>query len=296
MSNAASCCLCPRLCGVNRAAGEKGVCAMGALPVVARAAPHFGEEPCISGTRGSGTVFFSGCSLHCVYCQNRPISFENTGKEISVEQLAGIFRRLEDKGVHNLNLVTASHFADSVAKALALAKPHIPVVWNSSGYERVETLQMLEGLVDVYLPDLKYADPNRRYPYFNAPEYPEAAKAAIMEMYRQTGPYKTDSDGLLLRGVLIRHLLLPGGLEDALDVMDFVSGNFPRGSVIFSLMGQFVPLADKSVFPELARTVGEAEYSRALEYARLSGLEAGYSQELSAATDEMIPDFDLTGL
>lgn len=295
MSNGA-CRLCPRLCGVNRAAGEKGVCSMGALPLVARAAPHFGEEPCISGTRGSGTVFFSGCSLHCVYCQNRPISFENAGREISAEQLADIFRRLEGEGVHNLNLVTASHFADSAARALALAKPRIPVVWNSSGYERVETLQMLEGLVDVYLPDLKYADPSRRCPYFDAPDYPQTAKAAILEMYRQTGPYKTDSDGILLRGVLIRHLLLPGGLEDALDVIDFVSGSFPRGSVMFSLMGQFVPLADKAVFPELARTVSKDEYARALEYARLSGLESGYSQELSAATGEMIPDFDLTGL
>lgn len=291
-----ACRLCPRLCGADRAAGEKGVCSMGALPVVARAAPHFGEEPCISGTRGSGAVFFSGCSLRCVYCQNRPISFENAGREISVERLADIFRRLEGEGVHNLNLVTASHFADSAAKALALAKPRIPVVWNSSGYERVETLQMLEGLVDVYLPDLKYADSSRRCPYFDAPDYPQTARAAILEMYRQTGPCKRDSDGMLLRGVLIRHLLLPGGLEDALDVIDFVSGGFPKKSVMFSLMGQFVPLADRAVFPELARTVREDEYIRALEYARLSGLEGGYSQELSAATGEMIPDFDFTGL
>lgn len=290
------CRLCPRLCDADRASGERGFCAMGPLPLVARAAPHFGEEPCISGTRGSGTVFFSGCGLKCVFCQNRPISLENAGKEVTAEQLADIFRRLEDTGVHNLNLVTASHFTDSVIKALELSKPAVPVVWNSSGYELAETLRRLEGLVDVYMPDFKYTRPHRAQSYSSAADYPERARSAIREMYRQTGPFETDGEGLLQRGLLIRHLLLPGGLEDALDVVDFVSKSFPRGSVLFSLMGQFVPLADSRLYPELGRTVGEAEYRKALDYARLCGLDRGYFQELGSATEELIPDFDLTGV
>jgi len=290
------CRLCPRNCGADRSAGELGVCKMGPLPLVARAAPHYGEEPCISGTKGSGTVFFSGCSLGCVFCQNREISGGAIGKELSVEELSELFRRLEGQGVHNLNLVTASHYADTVAEALKLARPKIPVVWNSSGYESVETLKLLEGLVNIYMPDLKYLSAQNAARYSRAPDYPEAAKAALLEMYRQTGPFKMDDGGILQSGVLIRHLLLPGCLEDALDVMDFISESFPKGSVLFSLMCQFLPLADKDKFPEINRTVTESEYSRAVKYAQLCKLDAGYIQELSSATDELIPNFDLTGV
>lgn len=290
------CRLCPRDCGADRSAGERGVCSMGPLPVVARAAPHYGEEPCISGTKGSGTVFFSGCSLGCVFCQNREISGGGVGKALSVGELAEVFRRLEAQGVHNLNLVTASHFADSAVEALRLSKPNVPVVWNSSGYESVETLRLLDGLVSIYMPDLKYLSSQNAARYSRAPDYPEAAKAALIEMYRQTGPFKMDAGGILQSGVLIRHLLLPGCLEDALDIMDFISESFPKGAVLFSLMCQFLPLADKDKFPEINRNVTEAEYSKAIKYARLCGLDSGYIQELSSATGELIPNFDLTGV
>lgn len=291
-----ACNMCPRLCGADRAKGETGICGRGALPVIARAAPHFGEEPCISGKRGSGAVFFSGCNLQCVFCQNREISSGGFGREVSVQRLADIFRELEDTGVHNLNLVTASHFTGAAARALELARPRIPVVWNSSGYELPETLKRLEGLVSVYMPDLKYSLPERAGRYSSAPDYPERAKAAILEMYRQTGPFQMDGQGILKRGLLIRHLLLPGGLEDAFDLIDWISAGFPKGTVLFSLMGQFTPLADPEKHPEIARRVTDSEYGRALDYARLCGLENGYFQELSSATDELIPDFDLTGV
>ncbi len=268
---------------------------MGSIPVVARAAAHFGEEPCISGTRGSGTVFFSGCSLQCVFCQNREISFNGVGKEVSVARLAEIFSELESSGVHNLNLVTATHFTDAVIEALKIAKPGIPVVWNSSGYESVESLRQLEGYVSVYLPDLKYALPESASRYSGAADYPERAKAAIMEMFRQTGAYILDDDGIMQRGVLIRHLILPGGLEDTLDVIDWVSGAFPKGSVMFSLMSQFTPMADSKLFPELAGTINASEYEKARRYLDLSGIKAGFVQELSSSGSEMIPDFDLSG-
>lgn len=203
------CSICPRGCGVDRAGGQFGFCAVPDAPVVARAAPHFGEEPCISGTRGSGAVFFSGCNLRCVFCQNRTISRGEHGKEITVAQLRGIFLRLRDEGVHNINLVTPSHYTRQIAEALSGLELGIPVVWNSSGYECVETLRMLDGLVQVYLPDLKYALSEPAARYSAAADYPQVARAAILEMYRQTGPFRLDEDGMLQRGVLIRHLILP---------------------------------------------------------------------------------------
>ena len=203
------CSICPRGCGVDRAGGQFGFCAVPDTPVVARAAPHFGEEPCISGTRGSGAVFFSGCNLRCVFCQNRTISRGERGKEITVAQLRDIFLRLRDEGVHNINLVTPSHYTRQIAEALSGLELGIPVVWNSSGYECVETLHMLDGLVQVYLPDLKYALPEPAARYSAAADYPQVARAAILEMYRQTGPFRLDEDGMLRRGVLIRHLILP---------------------------------------------------------------------------------------
>ena len=290
------CLLCPRNCGVDRTVGKRGFCRCGDLPVVARAAAHFGEEPCISGSCGSGTVFFSGCSMQCVFCQNREISFEGRGRELSVARLAEIFSELEESGVHNINLVTPTHFTDKILEALKIAKPKIPVVWNSSAYESVETLKTLEGVVQVYMPDLKYTSADAALRYSGARDYPSIAKSAIMEMFRQTGSFVMDSEGLLRNGVLIRHLILPVRLDDAFDVIDWVSESFPKNAVLFSLMSQFVPLADKAKYPELFRALSRKEFDRAQSYLSLSGIENGYFQELSAATNELIPSFDLTGV
>ena len=290
------CKLCPRNCGVDRAAGETGFCRQSEVPVIARAAPHFGEEPCISGTRGSGTVFFSGCNLQCLFCQNREISFGGAGRAVSVVRLADIFKELEALGVHNINLVTPTHFTPAVIDALKIAKPGIPVVWNSSGYESVETLKKLEGLVSIYMPDYKYSLSASGKQFSGAEDYPETAKAAILEMYRQVGSFRLDEDGLMRSGVLIRHLMLPGGLEDTLDVIDWVSGAFPKNAVMFSLMSQFTPMAHCPESPALERTITESEYQKARQYLKLAGIECGYVQELSAACDEMIPDFDLSGV
>lgn len=290
------CQLCPRRCGVNRNISELGFCRSGETPIIARAAPHFGEEPCISGSLGSGTVFFSGCNMHCVFCQNREISILGHGKTVSIERLAEIFSELEENEVHNINLVTPSHFTDSIIEALKIAKPKIPVVWNSSAYESVETLKHLEGYVQVFMPDFKYTSHDAALRYSGAKDYPDIAKAAIMEMYRQTGAYKLDSEGIMQCGVLIRHLVLPERLDDAFDVIDWVSESFPKNAVLFSLMSQFVPLADKSEYPELSRPISRDEYDRAYSYLSLSGIENGYFQELSSATGELIPSFDLTGV
>ena len=290
------CFLCPRKCGVDRSSGELGFCRCSDLPLVARAAAHFGEEPCISGSCGSGTVFFSGCNMQCVFCQNRDISFDMHGKEVSVARLAAIFAELEDSGVHNLNLVTPTHFTDKIVEALKIAKPKIPVVWNSSAYESIETLKMLEGFIQVYMPDLKYTSADAAFRFSSARDYPSVAKSAILEMFRQTGNFSIDSEGLLKRGVLIRHLILPDSLDDAFDVIDWVSESFPKNAVLFSLMSQFVPLADKAKYPALARSLSREEFERAQSYLSLSRIENGYFQELSSATKELIPSFDLTGV
>jgi len=266
------------------------------LPVIARAAPHFGEEPCISGPGGSGTVFFSGCNMRCVFCQNSGISAGGFGKSVSVQRLAEIIGELEAKGVNNINLVTATHFTDRVIEALQIAKPKIPVVWNSSGYESVETLRMLEGLVQVYMPDFKYTSPDAAERYSGAFDYPEVARSAILEMYRQTGDFVVGGDGLLKSGVLIRHLVLPGRLDDCFDVIDWVAETFPKKGVLLSLMSQFTPLADKQKFTEISRTLTQDEYDRVTGYLDASPVENGYYQEPCSATEDFIPDFDLTGL
>lgn len=290
------CRLCPRECYVNRTLGERGFCRMGDMPVVARAALHFGEEPCISGDRGSGTVFFSGCTLQCVFCQNRAISAQGRGREVTVERLAEMFSELEAQGAHNINLVTGTHFAGRIVEALRLAKPSVPVVWNTSGYESGETLKLLEGYVQVYMPDYKYTDADAARRYSAAADYPETARAAILEMYRQTGPYVLDGEGMLKSGVLLRHLILPGRVEDALDVIDWAAESFPKNGVLFSLMSQYTPLGGVAAHPELDRRLTMEEYSRAGSYLELSGIGNGYFQELTSATEEMIPDFDLTGV
>lgn len=289
------CRLCPRRCGAERDRSP-GFCGVPAAPLVCRAAPHFGEEPCISGSRGSGAVFFAGCALGCVYCQNREISRGSAGVKLDVPALRDLFRRLADSGVHNLNLVTASHFSDTVAEALAGLRLEIPVVWNSSGYETVEQLRQLEGLVQVWLPDFKYADPMLAARYSAAPDYPQVALSAIQEMYRQAGPADLDADGLLRRGVLIRHLILPGAAENTLRVIDAVEDHFPAQNILFSLMAQYTPMPGLDRWPELTRPVSREEYERCRSYLDFSEIEKGYVQELESAGTEQIPAFDGTGV
>ena len=288
---------CPRQCGAKRGPIEPGgVCRSPALPRVSRAAPHFGEEPCISGVRGSGTVFFTGCNLRCVFCQNREISRGGgTGEILSVPALRDLMLRLRDQGVHNINLVTGAHFIRPIAEALQGLDLGIPVVWNSSGYESVDSLRLLEGLVQVYLPDFKYWKPALAKRYSLAEDYPAVAAAAIREMFRQTGPCVLDEDGMLRRGVLIRHLILPGQDLNAMDVIDFAAEEFPAGSILFSLMSQYTPMPGLERFPELQQRVDAETNQRLIAYLQKRGLE-GYWQETEAATDEMIPAFDGTGL
>lgn len=294
------CNACPQRCGVprqlsvtpGRAAGR---CGMGRLPVVARAAAHFGEEPCISGTRGSGAVFFSGCALGCVFCQNMEISQRFFGREVTVPRLREIFARLVDSGVHNINLVNPTHFVMAIAEALEQPLP-VPVVYNSSGYERIESLRLLAGKVQVYLPDYKYALAEPAGRYSGAADYPQVAAAALAEMFRQRGAYQLDGSGLMQSGLLIRHLVLPGNLNNTLRVIDWLVRNFQPGQVMFSLMGQYTPCGDLRAFPELQRPLTAAEYARAEKYLLATGWEDGYLQEPEAAGQEAIPAFDLTGV
>jgi putative pyruvate formate lyase activating enzyme len=264
--------------------------------MVCRAAPHFGEEPCISGTRGSGAVFFAGCNLRCVFCQNHAISRGAAGEPVSVQGLRDIFLRLRDQGVHNLNLVTPTHYSAPIAEALAGLDLGIPVVWNSSGYESVETLRQLEGLVQVYMPDFKYADDALAARYSAAPDYPAVALAAITEMFRQTGPARLDAEGILQRGLLIRHLILPGAPENTLRVIDAVEDHFPAEQILFSLMCQYTPMPGLEAFPELQRPVSRAEYDRCASYLDFSAISRGYTQSPESATEELIPAFDGTGV
>ncbi len=294
------CTLCPRRCGVDRPlsladGGPFGVCGMGRLPVVARVAAHFGEEPCISGTRGSGTVFFSGCSLRCVFCQNREISADRFGRELTVSQLRERMEWLVAAGVHNINLVNPTHFVPAIAEALAQPLP-IPVVYNTGGYDSVEALRLLEGKVDIYLPDLKYADPARARKYSGASDYPEIALAAIREMVRQVGPPQFDGEGMLRRGVIVRHLVLPGGLADTKAVIDRLADTFARGEILVSLMSQYTPCRLQDGYPELDRRLTTREYTRAVEHLQMRGITAGYTQAIASATPDEIPAFDLTGV
>jgi len=266
---------------------------MPALPVVARAALHLWEEPPISGTRGAGTVFFSGCPLRCVFCQNEAISHENFGKIISPARLRELLMSLAAQGAHNIDLVNPTHFSHVLREILEQPLP-VPVVWNCGGYDRVETLQTLEGKVQVYLPDLKYLDSEAAQRYSSAPDYPEIAAAAIREMVRQTGPYVLE-EGLLTRGVLIRHLILPGRLTEAKAVMDWVADAFPPKTVLFSLMSQYTPWGRAGQYSELNRLLRPSEIRAAEEYMRNVDLE-GYIQSGEAAEKGYIPAFDLTGV
>jgi len=289
------CNLCPRGCNIDRNA-RFGYCRAPELPMVARAAPHFGEEPCITGTRGSGTVFFSGCNLRCVFCQNHTISRGQTGSIVTVERLADIFRELQSQGVHNINLVTGTHYTRQIAEALELAKLRIPVAWNSSGYDSVESLKLLEGKVQIYMPDFKYSDPILAKTYSAAADYPQIAAAAIAEMYRQTGPFAMDDDGILQKGVLVRHLILPNRPTNTKGVIDTLTSLLPKGSYLFSLMSQYTPMPGLEDYPELQQTVSPALADFCYRYMLKKGIEDGYYQDPDSATEDMIPDFDLTGV
>lgn len=289
------CRLCPRQCGADRAVSA-GVCHMGSAVRVARAAPHYGEEPCISGERGSGAVFFAGCPLGCVYCQNYALSRGRIGETVSVERLAAIFAGLEEKGVHNLNLVTGTQFTPEIREALAIAKPKIPVVWNTSGYETVDTVDALAESVSVFLPDLKYTDPALAARYSRAPDYPAAAQSAIKRMVEHTGAFELDENGLLRRGVMIRHLVLPGQIENTRAALFWIADTFAPGTVLVSLMAQYTPCGDLKKFPELRRTLTPEEWDAALAALDETGLSDGYVQELSASGEEEIPAFDGTGV
>ena len=288
-----SCTLCPRNCGVDRTAGKIGVCGMTSELRVARIAPHMWEEPPISGTKGSGTVFFSGCSLRCIFCQNRVISHDRQGKTYTESELTNAILSLRDQGVHNINFVTPTHYTPTIARILTDIKPSlgIPVVWNSGGYESVETLRMLEGLVDIYLPDFKYVSPELARDYSAAADYPERATEAIREMYRQTGPY-TEKDGLATRGVIIRHLVLPGCRSDSMAVLRHIANTLPPEDVRISIMRQYTPdFATDAPYKNLHRRVTDFEYTSVLDEADRLGLQ-GFSQGKDAATKSYTPDFE----
>lgn len=290
------CNLCPRSCGAERTeTAGNGCCRMPAVPVLARAALHHWEEPPISGTRGSGTIFFSGCSLGCVFCQNEKISHQDFGKAVTLERLRAICEGLIAQGAHNLNFVNPTHYAHVLAALLSDWRPSVPIVFNTGGYDRVDTLRTLEGKIDVYLPDLKYLDGDTARRYSAAPDYPEIAAAAIREMVRQTGPCRFDDNGLLLKGTIIRHLILPGQVNQAKAVMDWVSREFEPGTVLFSLMNQYTPWGDLSACPEIDRRLHPGEMRAAQEYMENLGL-AGFTQERTSAREEYTPPFDLTGI
>lgn len=288
------CTLCPRRCGVDRTAGQLGFCRMPDQIYAARAALHYWEEPVISGSYGSGAVFFSGCTLRCAFCQNGVISQENFGKPLSPAELRAAFERLIDEGCQNINLVTPTHFLPSILPALTPKLP-VPVVYNCGGYESVETLRQLEGLVDIYLPDFKYSDDRLAAKFSAAPDYAETAAAAIREMYRQVGAAVIE-DEQMTRGVIIRHLVLPGCIDNSLGVLDWIAETFPKKDVLVSLMSQYVPMGRAKTMPPLDRRITQEEYDAVLSYLYLLELDNGYTQDFSAATAEYIPDFDLEGL
>ncbi len=293
------CILCPRRCHANRAAGQMGYCGQTDQLMAARAALHFWEEPCISGTNGSGTVFFSGCNMRCVFCQNHSIALGETGQPVSLERLVEIFLELQTKGAHNINLVTPTHFIPQIAKALEAAKLQgliIPIVYNTGSYEEVSSLRLLDGLVDIYLPDLKYYSSELSLRFSHATDYFEKATAAIAEMYRQTGsPVFDKTSGLLTRGMIVRHLLLPGQTKDSKKVLRYLHETYGI-DIYISIMNQYTPLPHVADTPELNHPVTDEEYQRVLTFAERLGIQNGFYQEGDTAEESFIPAFDGEGL
>lgn len=300
----APCALCPRACRVDRTAGQKGRCHVNAQIRVARAALHMWEEPCLSGRSGSGAVFFSGCALGCIFCQNREIASGKAGLVISEARLSEIFLELQEKGANNINLVTAGHYVPQVIRALACAKSQglrIPIVYNSSGYEKAETLRQLEGLIDIYLPDLKYLTPELAAAYSHAPDYPQYAMEAISEMVRQQPQAefmpedRTEASPIMRRGVIVRHLLLPGHVREAKKVVGYLHETY-GDQIYISMMNQYTPMSEKFADPNLNRRVTKREYERLLDYAAEIGVENGFYQEGATADESFIPKFDYEGV
>lgn len=298
MNKYENCLLCPRKCGINRRTGQTGVCGVSSEIKVARAALHYWEEPCISGKRGSGAVFFSGCSLHCVFCQNREISDGKAGKVISKERLSDIFIELADKGANNINLVTPGQYIPDIVWAVNDAKSRgmkLPIIYNTSGYENVTELKLLEGIVDVYLPDFKYMDSTLSAMYSRAKDYPSVAKQALSEMVRQQPEVVIDdATGLIQKGVIVRQLLLPGHVNDAKAVLKYLYDTY-HDHVYISMMSQFTPIALKD-YPEINRTVTKREYERLVNYALEIGITNAFIQEGDVAKDSFIPAFDCEGV
>ena len=298
MNKYENCLLCPRKCGINRSTGQTGVCGVSSEIKVARAALHYWEEPCISGKRGSGAVFFSGCSLHCVFCQNREISDGKAGKLISKERLSDIFMELADKGANNINLVTPGQYIPDIVWAVNDAKSRgmkLPIIYNTSGYENVTELKLLEGIVDVYLPDFKYMDSTLSARYSRAKDYPSVAKQALSEMVRQQPDVVIDdATGLIQKGVIVRQLLLPGHVNDAKVVLKYLYDTY-HDHVYISMMSQFTPIALKD-YPEINRTVTRREYERLVDYALEIGITNAFIQEGDVAKDSFIPAFDCEGV
>lgn len=286
------CTLCPRNCKAERTEYDgRGYCKAGTLPRVCRIAPHYWEEPCISGKNGSGTVFFAGCTLGCVFCQNHTISRGGVGKILSVRELADAFRSLEEQGVHNINLVSPTPYIDSIIEAFELYRPSIPVVYNTGGYEKAETVRRLEGIVDIYLPDLKYIRPELSLKYSKAGDYSGYALPAIEEMVRQTGAPVFDDDGMMKRGTIVRHLILPQNTKNSIEVLRRLDESFGN-KILISLMGQYIPMADADKYPEINRRITRREYDKVLSVLDELSLD-GYAQQLDSADKEYIPDFDL---
>lgn len=298
MNKYENCLLCPRKCGINRRTGQTGVCGVSSEIKVARAALHYWEEPCISGKRGSGAVFFSGCSLHCVFCQNREISDGKAGKVISKERLSDIFMELAVKGANNINLVTPGQYIPDIVWAVNDAKSRgmkLPIIYNTSGYENVTELKLLEGIVDVYLPDFKYMDSTLSARYSRAKDYPDVAKQALSEMVRQQPDVVIDdATGLIQKGVIVRQLLLPGHVNDAKAVLKYLYDTY-HDHVYISMMSQFTPIALKD-YPEINRTVTRREYERLVDYALKIGITNAFIQEGDVAKDSFIPAFDCEGV
>lgn len=311
MQQLKNCTLCPRFCRVDRTMGRTGYCGQDDVLSVARAALHMWEEPCISGDKGSGAVFFSGCGMGCIFCQNYRIARGQTGKHISIHRLSDIFLELQEQQAHNINLVTPTHYVPHIIKALETAKCHglhIPIVYNTSGYENVETLHSLDGLVDIYLPDFKYKSSIISAEYSNAPDYFQYACAAIGEMVRQTGaplfetkdgtpaaPEEYDDSGIMRRGTIVRHLLLPGCLEDSKEIVRYLYTQF-GDQIYLSLMNQYTPLPQAASIPNLTRKVTDAEYRALVDFALDLGVEYGFIQEGETASESFIPEFDCDGV
>lgn len=292
------CELCPRKCKVNRNINEIGFCGMTSELYIARAALHFWEEPIISGEKGSGTIFFSGCNLKCVFCQNYQISTNNFGKKISIERLSEIFLELQEQGANNINLVTPTHFVPQIIDALKIAREkglNLPIVYNSSGYETVDTLELLKGYIDIYLPDFKYFDDKYAIKYSKCPNYFEFCTKAINAMIKQVGKPKFNKDGILTKGVIVRHMMLPGLLNDSKKIIHYLVDKY-NDDIFISIMNQYTPTNNLSKYSEINKTVSENDYEQLINYAIDIGIKNGFMQEGETQKTSFIPEFDTTGV